>query len=113
MLNQCIFCKIGRREVPVEPIFENDEFIAFHDLKPTAPIHALLIPKSHFGTLMDMNDPGLLGRAMQAVQETARILKIEETGFRTVINCREDGGQTVYHLHFHIIGGRFLSWPPG
>ena len=109
----CIFCKIATRQIPVEPVYEDDEFLAFHDLNKQAPVHVLLIPKEHYATILDVDDPGMLGRAMLAVAETAHRLNVAEEGFRTVINCRDNGGQTVYHLHFHILGGRFMQWPPG
>jgi histidine triad (HIT) family protein len=113
MSTNCIFCKIASGDIPVEPVFENEEFLAFRDLNPQAPVHVLLIPRAHYETVMDVIDASFLGRAMAAVQETARALKLETQGFRTVINTRDNGGQTVYHLHFHILGGRFLQWPPG
>ena len=113
MLEDCIFCRIASKRIPVEVAFENEEFIAFHDLNPQAPVHALLIPRTHFPTIMDMTDEGLLGRAMKAVQQTAIALCLPQEGFRTVLNCRDNGGQTVYHVHWHILGGRFMQWPPG
>jgi histidine triad (HIT) family protein len=113
MTQDCIFCKIAQKAIPVEPVFENEEFIAFRDLNPQAPVHVLVIPKNHYATIMDIEDAGVLGRALQAVQQTATALGLTDEGFRTVINCRENGGQTVYHLHFHVLGGRFMQWPPG
>jgi histidine triad (HIT) family protein len=113
MAEECIFCKIAARQIPVEPVYEDTEFLAFRDLNPQAPVHVLLIPKAHFPTILDVGDTGLMGRALQAVKETARRLGLAEEGFRTVLNTRENGGQTVYHLHFHILGGRFMQWPPG
>jgi histidine triad (HIT) family protein len=113
MSDDCIFCRIGSGEIPVQSAYEDEEFIAFNDLQKQAPVHVLLIPRKHYATLLDVTDSGLLGRAMVAVNETARRLRLEEEGFRVVINCKEDGGQTIYHLHIHIMGGRFLSWPPG
>lgn len=113
MTDDCIFCKIGAKQIPVEPIYEDEEFLAFRDLNPQAPVHVLLIPKAHYPTIMDVEDVGLMGRALQAVRQTAAQLGLAEEGFRTVLNCRDNGGQTVYHLHFHILGGRFMQWPPG
>ncbi|HZP82177.1 MAG TPA: histidine triad nucleotide-binding protein [Chthonomonadaceae bacterium] len=113
MTDDCIFCKIGAKQIPVEPIYEDAEFLAFRDLNPQAPVHVLLIPKAHYPTIMDVEDVGLMGRALQAVQQTAVRLGLDTEGFRTVLNCRDNGGQTVYHLHFHILGGRFMQWPPG
>ena len=109
----CIFCKIADGQIPVEPVFQNDEFIAFRDQHPQAPVHVLLIPKAHFPTLLDMNDEALLGRALLAVQQTALALGLDDEGFRVVLNTRDNGGQTVYHVHWHILGGRFMQWPPG
>jgi histidine triad (HIT) family protein len=113
MPDDCIFCKIARKQIPVEPVFEDDDFIAFRDQNPQAPVHVLLIPKAHYPTLLDVTDTLLLGRALAAVQEMAKSLGLAENGFRVVLNCRENGGQTVYHLHWHILGGRFMTWPPG
>lgn len=113
MSENCIFCKIAQKQIPVTPVFENEEFIAFYDLNAQAPIHVLVIPKTHVETIMELEGEGYMGRALQAVQETAKALNLTEEGFRTVINCRENGGQTVYHLHFHLLGGRFMQWPPG
>ena len=112
-LEKCVFCRIGANELPVELVFENDEFVAFRDIKPVAPVHVILISRKHFSTWMDISDPGVLGRALIAVQDVAKILRLEDEGFRTVINYKGDGGQTVYHFHIHILGGRFMSWPPG
>ena len=113
MNEDCIFCKIAGKQIPVTAIYEDEEFVAFRDLNPQAPVHVLLIPKVHYDTVLDVEDSAVLGRALSAVAKTAKALDLHESGFRTVINCREDGGQTVYHLHFHILGGRFMSWPPG
>ena len=109
----CIFCKIADGQIPVELVFQNDEFIAFRDQHPQAPIHVLLIPRSHFPTLLDIHDEALLGRALLAVQQTALALSLDDEGFRVVLNTRDNGGQTVYHVHWHILGGRFMQWPPG
>ncbi len=109
----CVFCKIASGEIPVMPVFENEEFIAFRDKTPQAPVHVILIPREHHETILDVKDIGLLGRALIAVQQTAKCCELLEDGFRTVINCKDNGGQTIYHLHFHILGGRFMQWPPG
>lgn len=113
MNDDCVFCKIATKQIPVTPIYENDEFLAFADQHPQAPVHVLLIPKAHYPNLLDMDDATLLGRMMQAVQETAKAVNIAEEGFRTVINTRDNGGQTVHHVHLHLLGGRFMNWPPG
>ncbi|HLK57598.1 MAG TPA: histidine triad nucleotide-binding protein [Chthonomonadaceae bacterium] len=113
MPDDCVFCKIAAGQIPVKPVYEDDEFLAFRDMNPQAPVHVLLIPKAHFATILDVEDVGLMGRALRAVQQTAKALDLHGEGFRTVLNCRDNGGQTVYHLHFHILGGRFMQWPPG
>ena len=113
MPEECIFCKIGSGQIPVEPVFETEEFVAFRDMHPQAPVHVLLIPKAHFPTIMDIEDEGLLGRALLAVQRTAEKLGVADEGFRTVLNTRGNGGQTVHHVHWHVLGGRFMQWPPG
>jgi len=110
---ECIFCRIARGEVPVEKIYEDDEFVAFWDANPVAPAHALVIPREHYETVANVKDAGLLGRGLAVANETARRIHVADAGYRIVINCREDGGQTVYHLHFHVLGGRFMAWPPG
>jgi histidine triad (HIT) family protein len=113
MNEDCIFCKIATNQIAVNAAFENEEFVAFHDLNPQAPIHVLLIPRAHFPSLMEMADESLLGRALIAVQQTAMALGLPIDGFRVVLNCGNNGGQTVYHVHWHILGGRFMQWPPG
>ncbi len=113
MAEGCIFCRIASREIPVSPIYEDREFLAFRDANPQAPIHALVIPVAHYATLMDVTDVSLLGRGLDAARKTASALGMGDEGFRVVLNCRANGGQTVYHLHFHVLGGRFMQWPPG
>ena len=113
MTDSCIFCRIGAGQITVEAVFEDEHFIAFPDMHPQAPVHVLLIPKQHFATIMEMDDPVMLSRAMAAVQQTASALGLVDEGFRTVLNTRDNGGQTVYHVHWHILGGRFMQWPPG
>ena len=113
MAEDCVFCQIASGGIPVEPVFEDEEFVAFRDMHPQAPVHVLLIPKQHYPTIMDIQDVGLLGRALLAVQQTATKLGLAEEGFRTVLNTRDNGGQTVYHVHWHVLGGRFMQWPPG
>ncbi len=113
MSTDCVFCKIAAGEIPVQPIYEDEEFLAFRDQNPQAPVHVLLIPKAHYATIMDIEDTELMGRALRAVQQTAIRLGLDQEGFRTVLNTRDNGGQTVYHVHAHILGGRFMQWPPG
>ncbi len=113
MPEDCVFCRIASGNVRVEPVFEDSDFVAFRDLNPQAPVHVLLIPREHFSTIMDISDSGLLGKALAAVQQTAIRVGVAVEGFRTVLNTGDNGGQTVYHVHWHILGGRFMQWPPG
>ena len=110
-----LFTKIIRGEIPCDKVYEDDDFLAFRDIRPQAKVHALVIPKRHIPTLDDfpVDDPALAGKLFSAVQEVARREGLASGGYRTVINCRGDGGQEVYHLHLHVLGGRKLSWPPG
>ena len=111
-MSDCIFCKIVNGEIPSKKIFENDQFFAFHDINPKAKVHALVIPKKHIPTYMDLNqeDASLMSELPNAIQRVAKELNIDESGFRIVNNCKDDGGQEVYHLHFHILGGEKLSF---
>ncbi|MCQ2957597.1 MAG: histidine triad nucleotide-binding protein [Candidatus Gastranaerophilales bacterium] len=104
----CIFCKIANGEIPCKFVYETDDVVAFDDLNPQAPIHTLIVPKQHFETIEDVNDPELLAKLMLAVKEVAKI-KGAKNGFRTVINTKEDGGQEVFHLHIHVLAGRKLK----
>lgn len=113
MSAECIFCKIVSGQIPVEPVYEDEEFIAFHDMNPQAPIHVLLIPKAHYETLLDIGEERVLGRGLHAVQKTVQTLNLANNGFRCVVNCGVNGGQTVPHVHWHILGGRPMNWPPG
>lgn len=110
-----LFSKIIRREIPADIVYEDDEVLAFRDINPQAPVHVLFIPKRPIATLNDAGpaDAELLGKLVLAAVAYARQEGIAEEGYRVVINCNEHGGQTVYHLHFHLLGGRRLSWPPG
>ena len=112
-MQSCVFCKIASGEIPAKIIWNDDEFIAFNDLNPQAPVHVLIVPRQHIDSLIDCDDANLLGRALIAVQEVARVVGVAKDGFRTVINCKDNGGQTVPHLHYHLLGGRFMQWPPG
>jgi histidine triad (HIT) family protein len=114
-MSDCIFCKIIAGEIPCRKIYEDDGMLAFHDITPQAPVHFLLIPKKHIRNLMELEagDEALMGRLLNKAQELAKELGCEEKGARFVINAKSDGGQTVDHLHIHILGGRSLGWPPG
>lgn len=109
----CIFCKIARGEIPATMVVNSKEIAAFRDLNPQAPTHILIIPKKHIASLDDANDSDLLGRMLAMAAALARQEKIAKTGYRTVINTGRDGGQSVDHLHIHLLGGRPMTWPPG
>ena len=110
-----IFGKIIRREVPANIVYENEDVLAFEDLNPQAPVHILVIPKKEIPTLNDLKneDAELMGRLFLAAKEIAKEQGFAERGYRTVFNCNEDGGQTVNHIHLHLLAGRALTWPPG
>ena len=109
----CIFCRIARGEIPAQMVANNKEIAAFKDLNPQAPVHILIIPKKHIASLDDATDSDLLGRMMALAAAIARQEKIAKSGYRTVINTGADGGQSVDHLHIHLLGGRHMAWPPG
>jgi histidine triad (HIT) family protein len=109
----CIFCRIARGEVPAQMVANNVDMVAFRDTNPQAPIHILVIPKKHVASLDDAMDTGLLGQLMAFAAAIARQEKISKAGYRAVINTGNDGGQTVKHLHVHLLGGRAMTWPPG
>jgi histidine triad (HIT) family protein len=110
----CIFCKIAEKEIPSNVVYEDDKILCFHDLDPQAPVHVLIIPKKHIASMDDVQaeDQELLGYIMTKVKEIAKTLGLEN-GYRLVNNCGEDGGQTVGHIHFHLLARRNLAWPPG
>ena len=113
-MSDCIFCKIAQSEIPSEKVYEDDKILCFKDLDPQAPVHVLIIPKKHISSLDDVReeDSELLGYIMLKVREIAADLGLEN-GYRLVNNCGEDGLQTVQHQHFHLLGRRKLTWPPG
>jgi len=109
----CIFCKIANGDIPADVVYEDDEIMAFRDLSPQAPVHVLIIPKKHIASLDEAGTDGeLLGHLMTKTCEIAAGLGLEN-GYRVVNNCGEDGMQTVRHIHFHLLGGRKMGWPPG
>lgn len=111
----CLFCKIAQKEIPASVIFENDQLMAFHDIRPQAPTHLLVIPKRHIATLNDThdNDRELLGNMILCAKSLAHTQGFSETGYRLVFNINSGGGQEVYHIHLHMLGGRQMTWPPG
>ncbi len=110
-MEDCIFCKIIKKEIPSNIVYESDEIIAFRDVNPVAPIHILVIPKKHLNSVLDLNteDEMLVGKIYMVINKIAKQEGIDKSGFRIVVNCGEDGGQEVKHLHFHIIGGKKLG----
>ncbi|MBF0216461.1 MAG: histidine triad nucleotide-binding protein [Candidatus Omnitrophica bacterium] len=115
MNNECVFCKIADRRIPSDIVYDGEKVLVFRDLKPQAPIHFLAIPKKHISSLNDIgkSDMPLMADMMEAVKDVAERYKIGADGYRVVVNCNENGGQEVFHLHFHILGGRRMTWPPG
>jgi histidine triad (HIT) family protein len=113
MADQCLFCRIVRREIPATLIAETEDCVAFRDVNPQAPVHVLVIPRAHVGSLNDATDERLVGRLAAVAAEIARKEGIADSGYRTVINTNADAGQTVFHLHLHLLGGRRMGWPPG
>ncbi|NLY44078.1 MAG: histidine triad nucleotide-binding protein [Clostridiaceae bacterium] len=111
----CIFCKIAAKEIPSSIVYEDDNIIAFKDINPAAPVHVLVIPKQHISSVLDLDEENvaLVGDILLKCKKIAQDLGIAEKGFRIVNNCGREGGQTVGHIHFHVLGGRMLSWPPG
>jgi len=112
--SDCLFCKIASGALSTEFLLETDHVVAFHDLNPVAPTHILVIPKKHIASLADVQvqDRELMGEIMLAIRDLAKNQALDE-GFRVVANTGTDGGQSVFHLHFHLLGGRSLQWPPG
>ena len=110
-MDSCIFCKIAKKEIPTEPVYEDEYTIAFNDLNPQAPVHVLVIPKKHYASLNELDDKEIMSALFGAVKNVVKKLGISE--YRTVINTGESAGQTVFHLHIHILAGRPLKWPPG
>lgn len=113
-MSESIFTKIINREIPAEIVYEDDLVIAFNDISPKAPVHILVVPKKHISTLNDATeeDAELLGKVILTAAKIAKNLGIAERGYRIVVNCNVEGGQSVYHIHFHLLGGKQLGWSP-
>lgn len=109
-MSDCLFCRIAAGEIPCQAIAEDEAFLAFHDIHPKAPVHALVIPKLHVASLADAEDPAMLGQLMAQVRQVAETLGVAEAGYRVVINVRDGGGQEIDHLHAHILGGKRLPF---
>ena len=114
-MGECIFCEIIKGEIPCEKIYEDERILSFRDLNPEAPVHVLIIPKKHIGSLNEIEeeDSAIMGDIVTAARKIALKLGVAENGYRLVTNCGDHGGQTVAHIHFHLLGGRKLNWPPG
>lgn len=114
-MEDCVFCKIVRGQIPAKKVFETDDLVAFDDVNPVAPVHVVVVPKRHIPTLNDASDPDaeLMGKLLLGARAVAGEKKLLEKGYRTVINTMAGAGQAVFHVHMHVIGGRVLRWPPG
>lgn len=113
MSETCLFCRIARGEIPARLVMENEHCLAFRDINPHAPVHVLVIPRRHIASLNEMVDAAEVGEVLRTAAAVARQEGIADSGYRTVLNTNGDGGQTVFHLHAHVLGGRPLAWPPG
>jgi histidine triad (HIT) family protein len=113
MADDCLFCRIVRGEIPAKIVKETPECIAFRDINPQAPVHVLVIPREHVESLNTTRDPALVGRLALVAAEIARSEGIHDTGYRAIINTNANAGQTVFHIHLHLLGGRRMAWPPG
>ena len=114
-MGECLFCNIVKGEMNTEFVYEDDKIVVFKDINPQAPVHLLLVPRRHIPTLTEMKekDYQLVGHIFKTANQLAEEFDLAEDGFRIVSNCREAGGQTVFHIHFHLLGGRNMQWPPG
>ena len=112
-MTQCLFCKMVAGVIKPDVVFEDDTVLAFKDINPQAPVHILIIPKVHIATLNELGDTLLAGQLLQTAAKLAKQEGLSEDGYRTVFNCNKKGGQEVYHLHLHLLGGRQMHWPPG
>ena len=115
MASDCLFCKMIQGEIPCKKAFENDHVLAFHDIRPQAPVHVLIIPKQHFSSVADITEKQakIISELFLTANQLARELKVDQTGYRLVVNHGSEAGQTVFHLHVHLLGGRAMHWPPG
>ena len=114
-MSSCLFCKIVAGEIPASKVYEDDRLVAFNDINPQAPLHALVVPKRHVATLNELTaaDDDLVGAMVRAAAKIAKDRGFAGPGFRTVFNCNAQAGQTVFHIHLHVLGGRVMTWPPG
>ncbi len=114
-MSDCLFCKIASGDIPGDIVYQDDDVLAFRDLNPQAPTHILVIPKKHISTINDIQseDAELIGKMFLSAKQVAQAEGIAEPGYRTVMNCNAEAGQTVFHIHLHLVGGRPMGWPPG
>ncbi len=114
-MSDCLFCKIRDGEIPADLVFQNDEVLAFNDVNPQAPTHLLIIPKKHLSTVNDVEqaDEIVMGKLFSAAKKIAAEKGLSDDGYRLVVNCNEGAGQTVFHIHMHLLAGRQMTWPPG
>lgn len=113
MADDCLFCRIVRKEIPAKLVAEDEHCVAFRDVNPQAPLHVLVIPREHVPSLDEARDPELLGRLSLMAADIARKEGVSASGYRTVMNTNSAAGQTVFHVHLHLLGGRSMHWPPG
>lgn len=112
-MTDCLFCNMVTGEIKPDIVYEDDNILAFRDINPQAPVHILIIPKRHVATLNDLDDSVLAGQIIGTAIKLAKKEGLAEDGYRTVFNCNADGGQEVFHIHLHLLGGRCMTWPPG
>ena len=113
MADDCLFCRIVRKEIPANVVYEDDDYLAFRDINPQAPVHVLVVPRAHVPSLNETDDAGLIGGLSLVAARLAKREGIAESGYRAVMNTNREAGQTVFHVHLHLLGGRALGWPPG
>jgi histidine triad (HIT) family protein len=113
VMTDCLFCKMVSGEIKPDTVFEDDKVLAFKDIHPQAPLHVLIVPKRHIANLNELDDAALGGHMLQIAAKIAEQEGYAQSGYRTVFNCNGDAGQTVHHLHLHVLGGRRMVWPPG
>lgn len=114
-MDDCIFCKIVSRQIPSRIVYEDDSILAFHDIDPKAPVHVLVIPKQHISSINEVTQENshVIAHIFATMPRIAQQLGVKDSGYRVVVNCGKDAGQAVNHLHYHLLGGRSLTWPPG
>ena len=113
MSDDCLFCRLIRGEIPAKLVAQTPECVAFRDIDPQAPTHIVIVPRAHIPTLSDVRDPLIVGQMAKLATDVAKSEGVAESGFRVVVNTNANGGQTVFHLHMHLLGGRRMGWPPG